>query len=100
MQFFELLCMFLGIANGALLPLLPNATAKARPIGAVLGFSLAFALLSGFLPVIVSSPRFLTTLIITLVGAFIGFFAVSAAMKEAGNKQPVTRPATQIGHTA
>jgi hypothetical protein len=98
MQFFEILCIILGVANGALLQLLPDPNAAKKPIGAIVGFSLAFALFTGFLPVIVSSPRFLTTLSIALIGALCGFYAVASAKAPKENTQ-TTRPA-QLTHTA
>lgn len=100
MQFFEILVICLGIANGALLPTLPEPTAQKKPIGAVLWFSLAFALWVGFMPVIVSSPRFLSTIVITLVGAVAGFFAVRAAQAPATITTKPSPATTTIQHTA
>jgi hypothetical protein len=97
MQFFELLVIFLGIANGAILPLLPDARGKEKPIGAILGLSLAFALLTVFMPVIASSPRFLSTLGITFAGAVAGYFAMRAGKE---TTQSVGAKTTTVHHAA
>jgi hypothetical protein len=75
MQFFEILCITLGILNGVTMALLPAWDDSRRPLGAIGAFSVVLALAIFFLPVIVSSPRFVPTLGITLVGAFVGWFA-------------------------
>lgn len=80
MQFFEILCITLGMMNGATMALLPDPMDSKRPLGAILAFSVAFALATFFLPVIVSSPRFVMSLALTLAGAAISFFAVRALL--------------------
>ncbi len=77
MQLFEIICMALGLANGALLALLPDALEQKRPIGAVVAFSVAGALLTLFLPIVVSSPRFLATLVFTFISAAVGWFSIA-----------------------
>lgn len=100
MQYIEILCILLGIVNGALLPMLPDTKDEKRPLGVILSLSLAFALWTGFLPVLTISPRFLSTLIITLVGFGVGILA-SQAMKAPKTKPQVAEPATvQIKQTA
>lgn len=79
MQFFEILCILLGVVNGALMPLLPDTRDPRRPIGVISLLSLTLALLILFLPVIVSSPRFVATSMLTVVGAGIAFGAVRSA---------------------
>lgn len=76
MQFFEVLCILLGTLSGAFMAWLPESTDVKRPILAVTAFSVTLGLAITFLPVIVSSPRFVSTLGITVVGAVIGFFAI------------------------
>lgn len=79
MQVFEILVIVLGIVNGALLASLPDPTAKTKPIGNILWFSLTMALFVGFLPVITLGERFLSTTIIAFVGAVCGYFALKSA---------------------
>lgn len=73
MQFFEILTITLGLLNGVVATMLPDFSDPRRPIGAVLSFSVLFALLIFFLPVIVLSPRFLVTSVLTVVAAVIGY---------------------------
>lgn len=95
MQFFEILCIILGIATGASLQLLPDPTARERPITPVLLFSLTMGLTVFFLPVIVSSPRFITTLVIALIGSVAGFFTVRALKTDSSDKTGKTAPTMQ-----
>ncbi len=76
MQFFEVLCILFGTLSGAFMALLPESSDVKRPILAVTAFSLTLALAITFLPIIVSSPSFVSTLAITFVGAVIGFFSI------------------------
>lgn len=94
MQFFEILCIALGIASGALMPLLPDTKNPRRPIGVVSLFSLTLALAIFFLPVIATSPNFLLASTLMLVGGVIGFASVYALKSEM--KQPATGATAKV----
>jgi hypothetical protein len=102
MQFFELLVIMLGVANGAIMPLLPDPTAEKKPIAAILWFSLTMALAILFVPVISSSPRFASTLVLMFLSGAIAFFSVSAlktkAPKIVRSAQPTVKSAEQPTH--
>jgi hypothetical protein len=102
MQFFELLVIMLGVANGAIMPLLPDPTAEKRPIAAVLWLSLTMALATLFVPVISSSPRFASTVVLMFLSGIIAYFSVSALKTKTPKvitaSKPAVKPVEQPTH--